>query len=120
MAGALALALAGGAAALYFGALREPEVVVQYVQVTQTEEAETVAAWLEKAEAAARGQRYVKPASDCALTYLLHAEAEHARSAARPRPKSQGRRAAAAHVRLHAGGRWPTSWPRRAWATWRR
>jgi hypothetical protein len=56
-------------------------VEVRYVEVTRTEEAAPVAAWLEKAEAAARGQRYVKPTSDCALTYILRAEAEHTRLA---------------------------------------
>jgi hypothetical protein len=77
--GALALALTGAAAAVYFGAVREPRVVVRYVALTQTAEAESVATWLERAEAAARNQRYVKPASDCALNYLLSAEAEQAR-----------------------------------------
>ena len=48
-AGALALALAGASAAAYYGIFREPEVVVKYVAVTQTEEAEAVAGWLEKA-----------------------------------------------------------------------
>jgi tetratricopeptide (TPR) repeat protein/tRNA A-37 threonylcarbamoyl transferase component Bud32 len=88
--GALALALSGAAAAVYFGALRTPEVVVRYVEVTRTEEAEAVAAWLERAEAAARNQRYVKPASDSALTYILRAEAEHARLASGGVQKSKG------------------------------
>jgi serine/threonine protein kinase/tetratricopeptide (TPR) repeat protein len=88
--GALAVALAGAVAAVYFGAVRAPEVVVRYVEVTRTEEAEAVAAWLEKAEAAARSQRYVKPASDCALTYILRAEAEHARLAGGRVQKSKG------------------------------
>lgn len=79
MAGALALALSGVAAAVYFGVVRGPDVVIRYVEVTRTAEAESVAAWLERAEAAARNQRYVTPPSDCALTYLLHAEAEQTR-----------------------------------------
>jgi tetratricopeptide (TPR) repeat protein/predicted Ser/Thr protein kinase len=87
---ALALALSGAAVALYFGALRAPQVVVRYVEVTRTAEAEAVARWLERAEAAARAQRYVKPAHDCALTHVLHAEAEHARLGGPPGERSRG------------------------------
>jgi tetratricopeptide (TPR) repeat protein/tRNA A-37 threonylcarbamoyl transferase component Bud32 len=90
VAGALALALTGMGAAIYFGALRAPEVEVRYVEITRTAEAEPVAAWLERAEAAARNQRYVRPASDCALTYILHAEAEHARLPRKAGDRSRG------------------------------
>jgi tetratricopeptide (TPR) repeat protein len=58
--------------------------------VTRTGGAEVVASWLERADAAARGQRYVKPPQDCALTYLLHAEAEHARIKGKAGAKSRG------------------------------
>jgi tetratricopeptide (TPR) repeat protein/tRNA A-37 threonylcarbamoyl transferase component Bud32 len=88
--GALALALSGAAAALYFGVLRAPQVVVRYVEVTRTAEAEPVARWLERAEAAARAQRYVKPAQDCALTHVLQAEAEHARLGGPAGDRSRG------------------------------
>jgi tetratricopeptide (TPR) repeat protein/predicted Ser/Thr protein kinase len=88
--GALALALSGAALALYFGVLRAPQVVVRYVEVTRTAEAEVVARWLERAEAAARAQRYVKPSHDCALTYVLHAEAEHARLGGSAGERSRG------------------------------
>jgi tetratricopeptide (TPR) repeat protein/tRNA A-37 threonylcarbamoyl transferase component Bud32 len=90
VAGALALALTGAGAAIYFGALRAPEVEVRYVEVTRTAEAEPVAAWLERAEAAARGQRYIKPANDSALTHILRAEAEHARLRGRAGDRSKG------------------------------
>ena len=90
VAGALTLALTGAAAAIYFGVLRAPEVEVRYVEVTRTDEAGPVAAWLERAEAAAREQRYVKPASDSALTHILRAEAEHARLPGKAGEKSKG------------------------------
>ena len=77
--GALALAAVGISAAVYYGFVRAPEQVVKYVEVTKTEEAEPVAAWLVKAESAARDQKFTKPADDSALAYIQRAEAEHSR-----------------------------------------
>jgi tetratricopeptide (TPR) repeat protein len=79
VAGALTLALAGASAAVYYGFLRAPEVVVKYVSLTQTEEAEGVAGWLEKAYAAARLANYTRPYESSALYFIERAEAEHAR-----------------------------------------
>ena len=118
--GALALAALGIAAAVYYGVVRAPEEVVKYVEVTKTEEAEPVAAWLEKAEAAAREQSYIKPADDSALTYIQRAEAEHTRINDGDGSKSKGaedlRRMYS--PRPDAGGR--RAGPRRTCATWRR
>jgi tetratricopeptide (TPR) repeat protein/tRNA A-37 threonylcarbamoyl transferase component Bud32 len=77
--GALALAAIGISAAVYYGFVRAPEQVVKYVEITKTEEAEPVAAWLVKAESAAREQKFTKPADDSALAYIQRAEAEHSR-----------------------------------------
>jgi tetratricopeptide (TPR) repeat protein/tRNA A-37 threonylcarbamoyl transferase component Bud32 len=76
---ALGVAALGISAAVYYGFVRGPEQVVKYVEVTRTEEAEEVAAWLEKAERAARSQKFTRPTNDSALAYIQHAEAEHAR-----------------------------------------
>jgi tetratricopeptide (TPR) repeat protein/tRNA A-37 threonylcarbamoyl transferase component Bud32 len=86
---ALAVAVAGVSAAIYFGA-RDPEQVVKFVEVTKTEEAEPVAAWLEKAVAAAREQRYTKPDADSALFYIQRAEGTHAQLQAGGPAKSRG------------------------------
>jgi tetratricopeptide (TPR) repeat protein/tRNA A-37 threonylcarbamoyl transferase component Bud32 len=90
LAGALALAAAGLGTAVYYGVLRDPEQVVKYVEVTKTEEAETVAAWLEKAVGAASEQRYTKPYETSALAFIERAEAEHARLAPDGKSRSKG------------------------------
>ena len=64
LAGALALAAGWAAAAVYYGVFRAPEVVVKYVELTQTEEAEAVAALAREGQAAANDQRYTKPADE--------------------------------------------------------
>jgi serine/threonine protein kinase/tetratricopeptide (TPR) repeat protein len=73
-----AVAVASLAAAGYLGFLRKPEVVVREVRVdvTKTEEAPEVAAALVKAAEAARGERYVRPDGDSALSYIRLGEAE--------------------------------------------
>ncbi|HEY0709030.1 MAG TPA: serine/threonine-protein kinase, partial [Polyangia bacterium] len=75
---ALAIALGGASLGVYYGLLRAPDVVVKYVALTQTEEADAVAGWLQKADAAARAGRYTKKA-DSALEFIKRAEAEHAK-----------------------------------------
>jgi tetratricopeptide (TPR) repeat protein/tRNA A-37 threonylcarbamoyl transferase component Bud32 len=76
---ALALALAGTAVSVYYGVLREPDVVVKYVALTKTEEADSVATWLEKAQEAADAKHYSRPADSSALTFIQRAEAEQVR-----------------------------------------
>ena len=88
--GALGLAALGISAAVYYGFVRGPEQVVRYVEVTKTQEAEPVAAWLEKAVAAAREQKFTKPADDSALAYIQRAEAEHSRIHDNDGSKSRG------------------------------
>ena len=88
--GALGLAALGISAAVYYGFVRAPEQVVKYVEVTKTQEAEPVAAWLEKAVAAAREQKFTKPADDSALAYIQRAEAEHSRIHDNDGSKSKG------------------------------
>jgi serine/threonine protein kinase/tetratricopeptide (TPR) repeat protein len=72
-----AVAVVGIAAALYFG-LRKPKEVYTpvYVEVTKTDEPETVAPWLRKASVAAASERFLEPATDSALYYIEKAEAE--------------------------------------------
>lgn len=72
-----AVAVVGIAAALYFG-LRKPKEVYTpvYVEVTKTDEPETVAPWLRKASVAAAAERFLEPATDSALYYIEKAEAE--------------------------------------------
>ncbi len=89
VAGALSLALAGAAASVYYGAFRAPEVVVKYVALTKTEEADSVAELLEKASAAANARRYSRPAETSALGFIERAEAEHARLRG-PKSRSKG------------------------------
>jgi tetratricopeptide (TPR) repeat protein/tRNA A-37 threonylcarbamoyl transferase component Bud32 len=74
---AVAVALLAVSVALYFGVIREPKQIVKIVTVpaTNTEEAEAVAALLEKADKAGRAQRFVSPADDSALFYIASAEA---------------------------------------------
>jgi serine/threonine protein kinase/tetratricopeptide (TPR) repeat protein len=88
--GALGLAALGISAAVYYGFVRGPEQVVRYVEVTKTQEAEPVAAWLEKAVAAAREQKFTKPADDSALAYIQRAESEHSRIHDHDGSKSRG------------------------------
>jgi serine/threonine protein kinase/tetratricopeptide (TPR) repeat protein len=83
--GAGSVAAASLAAAVYLGFFRAPAVVVKEVRVelTKTEEAPAVAAALLKADQAARGERYVRPPTDSALSYIGEAEGE-ARKIGRP------------------------------------
>ena len=76
MVAAASLATAG-----YLMFVRKPTVVVKEVRVelTKTEEAPEVAAALLKADQAARGERYVRPAEDSALHHIQIAEGEAAR-----------------------------------------
>jgi len=63
--------------ALYFG-LRRPVVAYTpvYVEITKTDEPETVAPWLRKAGIAAGAEKFVEPPNDSALHYIEQAEAE--------------------------------------------
>jgi tetratricopeptide (TPR) repeat protein len=71
------VALVGIACALYFGLRRPKEIFTPvYVEVTKTDEAETVAPWLGKAGIAAADERFLEPASDSALYYIERAERE--------------------------------------------
>ena len=75
-----AVAVVGIAAALYFG-LRKPREVYTpvYVEVTKTDEPETVAPWLRKAGVAAAVEHFLEPPADSALYYIEKAEAESKR-----------------------------------------
>jgi tetratricopeptide (TPR) repeat protein len=88
--GAFGLAVVAASLAIYFGVIRAPQVVVKYVSVTQTEEAEAVAAWLEKAVQAANSQHYVEPPESSALTFIIRAEDEAARIPGREGTRSRG------------------------------
>jgi tetratricopeptide (TPR) repeat protein len=72
-----AVAVVGIAAALYFG-LRKPKEVYTpvYVEVTKTDEPETVAPWLRKAGVAAASEHFLEPPTESALYYIEKAEAE--------------------------------------------
>ncbi len=78
IAAALAVTAVALGVAVYFGVVRKPKEVVKLVpfEVTRTEEPEAVVSWLAKAERAARGERYTKPAGDAAIDYLRGAETE--------------------------------------------
>ncbi|HEY5283307.1 MAG TPA: serine/threonine-protein kinase, partial [Polyangia bacterium] len=73
------VAVLGLGLALYFG-LRRPKEIVSftpvYVEVTKTDEPESVAPWLRKAGVAAGAERFFEPADDSALSYIERAEAE--------------------------------------------
>jgi serine/threonine protein kinase/tetratricopeptide (TPR) repeat protein len=73
------VAVLGLGLALYFG-LRRPKEIVSYtpvyVEVTKTDEPESVAPWLRKAGVAAGAERFFDPADDSALFYIERAEAE--------------------------------------------
>jgi tetratricopeptide (TPR) repeat protein len=68
-------ALFGVGAALYFG-LRQPKEIVTYVEVTKTEEAESVAPFIRRAVLAAETERFFQPVEDSALYNIERAEAE--------------------------------------------
>jgi len=74
--GALGLATVAAALAVYFGAIRGPEIKIVRVAVTETEESEAVGAWLEKADAAARNGNYTRPDGGSSLHFLVTAETE--------------------------------------------
>jgi serine/threonine protein kinase/tetratricopeptide (TPR) repeat protein len=77
---ALGLVAAGGLGlALYFGLRRPKEIVTYtpvYVEVTKTDELESVAPWLREAGVAAGAEKFFEPANDSALFYIQRAEAE--------------------------------------------
>lgn len=85
--GSVGAALFAGALALYFGLSRETELVL--VEATATEEAMGVGPWLEKAQIAARAQRYTEPLEDSALGHIEHAEEANAAHRASPSPGAQ-------------------------------
>jgi tetratricopeptide (TPR) repeat protein len=71
------VAVVGIGLALYFGLRRPQEIYTPvYVEVTKTDEPETVAPWLRKAGVAAAAERFFEPSSDSALHYIEQAEAE--------------------------------------------
>ena len=73
------VAMVGLGLALYF-AVRRPKEIVSYtpvyVEVTKTDEPESVAPWLRKAGVAAGAERFFEPANDSALFYIEKAESE--------------------------------------------
>jgi len=73
------VAVVGLGLALYF-ALRRPKEIITYtpvyVEVTKTDEPESVAPWLRKAGVAAGAEQFFEPANDSALSYIQKAEAE--------------------------------------------
>jgi serine/threonine protein kinase/tetratricopeptide (TPR) repeat protein len=73
------VAVVGLGLALYFGLRRPKEIVTYtpvYVEVTKTDEPESVAPWLRKAGVAAGAEKFFEPADDSALFYIQQAEAE--------------------------------------------
>ena len=71
------VAVVGLGLALFFGLRRPKEIVAYtpvYVEITKTDEPETVAPWLRKAGVAAGSERYFEPTSDSALHYIEQAE----------------------------------------------
>lgn len=73
------VAAAGLGLALYFGLRRPKEIVTYtpvYVEVTKTEEPESVAPWLRKAGVAAAAEHFFEPAKDSALYHIEQAEAQ--------------------------------------------
>jgi tetratricopeptide (TPR) repeat protein/tRNA A-37 threonylcarbamoyl transferase component Bud32 len=73
------VAVVGLGLALYFGLRRPKEIVTYtpvYVEVTKTDEPETVAPWLRKAGVAAGAEKFFEPANDSALFYIQQAETE--------------------------------------------
>jgi tetratricopeptide (TPR) repeat protein len=71
------VAVVGIALALYFGLRRPKEIFTPvYVEVTKTDEPESVAPWLRKAAVAAAAERFLEPPNDSALYYIERAEGE--------------------------------------------
>jgi tetratricopeptide (TPR) repeat protein len=64
---------------VYFG-LRRPKTIVAYtpvyVEVTKTDEADSVAPWLRKASLAAAEEKFLEPADQSALRFIEQAEGE--------------------------------------------
>jgi serine/threonine protein kinase/tetratricopeptide (TPR) repeat protein len=76
------VAVFGLGLALYFGLRRPKEIITYtpvYVEVTKTDEPESVAPWLRKAGIAAGAEKFFEPANDSALFYIQQAEAESKR-----------------------------------------
>jgi len=77
--GLAVVAILGLGAALFFG-LRRPKEIVAYtpvfVEITKTDEAETVAPFLRKAAAAAEAEHYLQPVEASALRNIEGAEQE--------------------------------------------
>ena len=74
-----AVAVVGLGLAIYFGVRRPKEIITYtpvYVEVTKTDEPETVAPWLRKAGVAAGAEKFFEPANDSALFYIQRAESE--------------------------------------------
>jgi tetratricopeptide (TPR) repeat protein len=73
------VATAGVGLALYFG-VRKPTHVIEYkpvyVEVTKTDEPESVAPWLKKAVAAAEAEHFIEPAQESSLYFVEQAELE--------------------------------------------
>ena len=73
------VALVGLGLALFFG-LRRPKEIIRYtpvyVEVTKTDEPESVAPWLRKAGLAAGAEKFFEPANESALHFIERAEAE--------------------------------------------
>jgi tetratricopeptide (TPR) repeat protein len=73
------VALVGLGLALFFG-LRRPKEIIKYtpvyVEVTKTDEPESVAPWLRKAGMAAGVEKFFQPANESALHFIEQAEAE--------------------------------------------
>ena len=73
------VAVAGLGLALYFAVRRPKEIITYtpvYVEVTKTDEPESVAPWLRKAGVAAGAEKFFDPANDSALLYIQNAETE--------------------------------------------
>ena len=76
------VAVAGLGLALYFAVRRPKEIITYtpvYVEVTKTDEPESVAPWLRKAGVAAGAEKFFEPANDSALFYIQNAETESKR-----------------------------------------
>jgi serine/threonine protein kinase/tetratricopeptide (TPR) repeat protein len=73
------VAVVGLGLALFFGLRRPREIVAYtpvYVEVTKTDEPESVAPWLRKAGVAAGSEKFFEPTNDSALHYIEQAESE--------------------------------------------
>jgi tetratricopeptide (TPR) repeat protein/tRNA A-37 threonylcarbamoyl transferase component Bud32 len=85
--GSVGAAVLGGALALYFGLSRGENLIL--VEATATEEVAGVGPWLEKAQIAARAQRYTEPLEDSALGHIERAEEANAARRTMPSPGAQ-------------------------------